>query len=159
MDKIFKAFAVAIVLFALVLAVFVGARVDQFTMSMLGGAFVGLMIAVPTTMMATMLFTRTRDPRISDRQWHHTSPLPPSPPQYWAMPQTPYTQPQPQPQQMNQVPPQLTNQNLRWDMPALPRRRFYVIGEAGQMEELTSPLEDDADFKVINPHTLGANSI
>lgn len=159
MDKIFKAFAVAIVLFALVLAVFVGARVDQFTMSMLGGAFVGLMIAVPTTMMATMLFTRTRDPRISDRQWHHTSPLPPSPPQYWAMPQTPYTQPQPQPQQMNRVPPQLTNQNLRWDMPDLPRRRFYVIGEAGQMEELTSPLEDDADFKVINPHTLGANSI
>lgn len=157
MDKIFKAFAVAIVLFALVLAVFVGARVDQFTMSMLGGAFVGLMIAVPTTMMATMLFTRTRDLRASDRQWHHTSPLPPSPPQYWALPQTPYTQPQPQ--QPNQATPQLANQNLRWDMPALPRRRFYVIGETGQMEELSSPLEEDADFKVINPHTLGASSI
>jgi hypothetical protein len=164
MDKLLKGSAVAIVAFAIVLAIFVGARVDQFTMSMLGGAFLGLLIAVPTTLMATLFVTRGRDSRPQDRNWHYTSPLPPSPPQYWTLPNQ--GAPQTQAQAMN---PQLTNPNLVWNMqnaavaaPAndplahLTRRRFVLIGEAGEVQEISAPVAPEPEYTVVNPHTLGA---
>ena len=163
MDKLLKGSAVAIVAFAIVLAIFVGARVDQFTMSMLGGAFLGLLIAVPTTLMATLFVTRGKDTRGQDRGWHYNSPLPPSPPQYWVMPTQPAAQAQAQPAN-----PQLTNPNLPWNMQTgqandplsnLTRRRFVMIGEAGEVQEITSPVAPDPEFTVVNPHTLGAAGI
>ncbi len=148
MQKIFKAFAVGIVAFSIILALIVGTRMDAFTMAMLGGAFIGLLIAVPTTLTATMLVTRQHAPR--ERAPYYSSPLPPSPPQYWQMPGQQAVLPQPTP--MMQQPaysPQLTNPNIAW--PAAPRRRFYVIGEAGEVEELDAPVEAEAGFRVLAP--------
>lgn len=147
MQKIFKAFAIGIVAFSVILALIVGARMDAFTMAILGGAFIGLLIAVPTTLTATMLVTRQHAPR--ERAPHYSSPLPPSPPQYWQMPAPAPMPALPQPAYN----PQLTNPNIQWAamQPAAPRRRFYVIGEAGEVEELDGPVEAEAGFRVLAP--------
>jgi hypothetical protein len=165
MEKIAKATSIAIVLFAAIIAVNVGTRIDQFTLTMLGGAFLGLLIAVPTTLTAMLLLTRAQNqPRYfergeRDRATHNVT-LPPSPPQYWVMP----TQP-PVAAQAGQ-PPLLANANtaVHWNLTPenlgiAPRRKFYVIGESGTMEEIHGPDDQDSGFRVINPHTLGAASI
>jgi hypothetical protein len=172
MDKLLKALAVAIVIFAAVLAVFVGSRVDQFAMSMLAGAFLGLFIAIPTTLLATLLITRGA-PRGHDRSWYHSSPLPQSPPQYWTVPNRPQPQPPVAQAQMHMMVPQqgqlpyampyagmLTNNAIPWQMPEQAQRKFYVIGESGAMEEIhaASEAEQEAPFRVVNPHMLGATS-
>ena len=158
MDRLSKAFSFGIVVFAVMMAAIVGMRIDQFTMSMLGGAFLGLLIAVPTTLLATTLATRNPPLQARERALTHSSPLPQSPPQYWVMP----TQP-PVPAQAGS-PPLLANTAIHWNLTPenlqlAPRRKFYVIGESGTMEEINAPSEPDPDFRVINPHTLGAASI
>jgi hypothetical protein len=161
MDKLLKAFAVGIVAFSAILAIFVGSRVDQFTMSMLGGAFLGLLIAVPTTLVATMIVTRA-DVRKPERSFQYNSgPLPQSPPPYWTIPNQPVAQPQPA-QHPAYAAPQLTNNNHAWpgaqQESPFQRRKFFVIGESGVMEELRAngvEEENDEPFRIVNPHLLG----
>jgi hypothetical protein len=54
--------AVAIVFFSVVLAGFIGARVDQITIALLGGTFIGLVVAVPATALVVWIVLRQRDP-------------------------------------------------------------------------------------------------
>ncbi len=161
MDKLLKASAIGIVAFSAILAIFVGARVDQFTMSMLGGAFLGLLIAVPTTLVATLIVTRA-DLRHPERAIRYSAPLPQSPPPYWTIPNQPVAQ---QPVQPHYAMPQLANNSQTWPAAQsespFQRRKFFVIGESGVMEELrasygASEEDDDAPFRIVNPHLLGA---
>lgn len=51
MDKINKAAALGVVFFSVMLAGFVGMKVDQTTVAILAGAFIGLVVAIPTTVL------------------------------------------------------------------------------------------------------------
>ena len=51
MERINKAAAVGVVLFSLILAGFVGMKVDQSTVGVLGGVFIGIAVAIPTTIL------------------------------------------------------------------------------------------------------------
>jgi hypothetical protein len=148
MEKLIRVFAVAFVAFSIMLAGFIGARVDAFTITLLGGAFLGLMVAVPTTLVTMLLINRKQGVTFNDTQWRYSAPLPQSPPQYWVMPQ-PVAQPMPM---MN---PQLTNPNMAWSTGMdMPRRRFYVIGEAGDVNEVQA-IDPEPAFTVAQPQMLG----
>jgi hypothetical protein len=145
MDKINKAAAAGIVFFSIVLAGFVGVKVDQTTIALLGGAFIGLVVAIPTTALIMMIGLRKRDDGPQASQPRHQAPLPASPPQYWVMPQgmpqSPYTvrEPQANYQQLQQpiaAPAYLLPQS---------RRRFYMIGEGGEVKEIEAPRDPDFD--------------
>lgn len=141
MDKINKAAAAGVVFFAVILAGFVGIKVDQTTIALLGGAFVGLIVAIPTTAVIMMISLRRRDDAPAERQARYHSPMPQNPPQYWVMPQQPYVvrDPYPHAQQMQQpisAPEYMLPQS---------RRRFYMIGEGGEVKEIESPRDSDFD--------------
>ena len=89
MDKVNKAAAAGVIFFMVILAGFVGIKVDQTTIALLGGAFIGLVIAIPTTALIMIIGLRKPD----DGQVQ-------APPQY---------QPPAQPQYWNAQPPQITN--------------------------------------------------
>ena len=59
MDTVNKIAAVGIVFFCVVLAGFIGARIDQTTIALLGGTFIALVVAVPAVaLIAWMVFQR-----------------------------------------------------------------------------------------------------
>lgn len=60
MDNINKAAAAGVIFFMVVLAGFIGIKVDQVTIALLGGAFIGIVIAIPTT--AAIIIIRMRKP-------------------------------------------------------------------------------------------------
>jgi hypothetical protein len=125
MEKMSRVFAVSLILFAVVFAAFVGSRVDQVTIALLGGAFIGLLVAVPSTLLTVAIVLRRRDDRVDlPRPTVHAPPLPPA---YWP-PTNHQTQFNAQPWPLSAPP--------EFNLPA-PRRRFYVIGETGEVRELT----------------------
>ena len=141
MDRINKAAAAGVIFFSIMLAGFVGMKVDQMTIALLGGAFVGLVVAIPTTALIMIVGLRRRDDISPDRTQRYHSPLPQNPPQYWVMPQQPYAVREPganyhQLQQPSAAP--------EYMMP-LSRRRFYMIGEGGEVKEIEAPREADLD--------------
>ena len=139
MNNVNKAIGAGIVFFSVVLAGFVGARVDQTTIALLGGTFIGLLVAVPATLLVVLMSQRRRD----EQQQHSQQPrysahMPPNPPQYWMMPQQPYDIRMLNPQPSHQA-------QLNSGIPApefmlpLSRRRFYMIGEGGEVKEIEAP--------------------
>jgi len=134
MERISKAIAIGFILFAVVFAAFAGSRVDQMTIALLGGVFIGLLITVPSALLAMALILRRRDERADLSQ-----PLTPPSPLHWAPP--PASGSAPPTAQVGgrpwfpSAPPELS-------LPS-PRRRFYVIGEAGEVRELTDPLVEE----------------
>lgn len=86
MDRINKAAAAGVIFFAVVLAGFVGIKVDQTTIALLGGAFIGLVVAIPTTALIIVIGMRKPD----DGQVKAPPANVPSQPQFWnAQPQPP----------------------------------------------------------------------
>jgi len=147
MDKIGKAFGAGIVFFSIVVAGFVGSKVDQTTIALLGGTFIGLLVAVPTTLLVVLIARRRSDEHTQqlqqERGQRYVAHMPPSPPQYWAMPQQGYdmrVMPPPTMQQMQPHYPQLNSGIAAPDyMLPLSRRRFYMIGEGGEVKEIEAP--------------------
>jgi multidrug efflux pump subunit AcrA (membrane-fusion protein) len=95
MNGVSKAAAAGIIFFSIVLAGFVGIKVDQSTIALLGGAFIGLVVAIPTT--AAIILIGTGAWRAFGQQ--QPPPAPPPPAQGPTFPQ--YQQPQ-------QIPPSVT---------------------------------------------------
>lgn len=149
MERINKAAAVGVVFFSVMLAGFVGMKVDQTTIALLGGAFIGLVVAIPTTALIMLVGLRKRDDGLAQHQAtqpRYQAPLPQNPPAYWVMPQgvpqTPYTVREPAPsyqalQQPIAAPEYLLPQS---------RRRFYMIGEGGEVKEIEAPQGRDEGF-------------
>jgi hypothetical protein len=150
MDKVNKAVAVSIIIFSIVLAGFIGARVDQMTIALLGGTFIGLVVAIPATVLVVLVATRRREEASIERTQRYSAPMPQSPPQYWVMPNQAYD---PRMTQVMQMP---QSQQLQQPIAApefmltASRRRFYMIGEGGEVKEIESPRDadpyDDARF-------------
>jgi hypothetical protein len=69
-----KAAAAGIIFFAVVLAGFVGIKVDQSTIALLGGAFIGLVVAIPTTALIMIIGLK---PRNTEQGQVHMPPQPP----------------------------------------------------------------------------------
>lgn len=145
MDKVVKASGAGIVFFSVVLAGFVGSRVDQTTIALLGGTFIGLLVAVPATLLVVLISHRRRDEQNQQQPAapRYSTHMPPSPPQYWVMPQQPYDVRVVSPQQMM---PQL-NAGIPAPEYMLPmsRRRFYMIGEGGEVKEIEAPHDGGMD--------------
>jgi hypothetical protein len=144
MDKINKGAAAGVIFFSIVLAGFVGIKVDQTTIALLGGAFIGLVVAIPTTALIMMVGLRKREdtPAGTQGRYHAPqAPLPASPPQYWVMPQGSYSVREPQ--QAYPAQPQALQRPLAAPEYLLPasRRRFYMIGEGGEVKEIEAPQE------------------
>jgi hypothetical protein len=143
MDKVNKAVAVSIIIFSIVLAGFIGARVDQMTIALLGGTFIGLVVAIPATVLVVLVATRRREEASIERAQRYSAPMPHSPPQYWVMPNQAYD---PRMTQVMQMP-----QSQQLQQPIAPpefmlpssRRRFYMIGEGGEVKEIEAPREAD----------------
>ena len=139
MERFVKAVAASVILFFVVLGLVIGTRMDQNTIALLGGTTIGLLIASPCAAVITYLAMRNRDDHSFERNPRYSAHMPQSPPQYWVVPQ--HMQMQQPAQQMAQ--PQLPNQNAyayrqptaEYVLPAT-RRRFYMIGEAGEVQEL-----------------------
>ena len=145
MDKINKGAAAGVIFFSIVLAGFVGMKVDQTTIALLGGAFIGLVVAIPTTALIMLVGLRRREetPAGTQGRYHAPqAPLPASPPQYWVMPQGSqqgYTVREPAPNyQPLQQPLQQPLAAPEYLLPAS-RRRFYMIGEGGEVKEIEAP--------------------
>lgn len=146
MERINKAAAVGVVFFSVMLAGFVGLKVDQTTIALLGGAFIGLVVAIPTTALIMLVGLRKRDDGPQATQPRYQAPLPQNPPQYWVMPQgvpqTAYTVREPAPHYQALQPGMAAPEYL------LPqsRRRFYMIGEGGEVKEIEAPQGRDDGF-------------
>lgn len=63
MEKVVKAGGAGIVFFSIVLGAFVAPYVDQTTFALLGGTFIGLLVAVPTVLLVVLIAHRRRDER------------------------------------------------------------------------------------------------
>lgn len=144
MERINRAAAAGIMLFAIIMGGFVGARADQTTIALLGGTLIGLLVAVPATAVAVAVSMRRRHERVPEAPQRYSAPMPPSPPAYWAMPPSadprlgyaPLAQPMPAalPQPISAP---------EYLLPAT-RRRFYMIGDSGEVQEIASP-QDSGD--------------
>lgn len=138
MDKINKAAAAGVVFFSIILAGFVGIKVDQTTIAILGGAFIGLVVAIPTTALIMIVGLRKRDEPARPGVYHYHDQRPAQP----VFPQ-------------QQAGSHLILQNGQlagWTVvnpnqqPAQPewgldpvKRRFYVIGDGGDVQEIEPP--------------------
>lgn len=154
MEYINKAAAVSLVLFVAIFAAFLGARIDQTTIALLGGTLIGLLIGVLATLLV-VLAVRRRDEVHYDRSARCAAHMPPSPPQYWSLPATPMSPHDARPLQT--MPPSVLQPSIpASDYMLTPvRRRFYMIGEDGEMREIEAshsdglsddPSADDARF-------------
>ena len=148
MDKLVKVLAVAVVLFFIVLGLTIGTRMDQNTIALLGGTTIGLLIAAPCAAIVTYLAVRNRDDHSYERNPRYNSPMPQNPPQYWVVPQHMQMQPpQSLQQQLPAASPYANRQpTSEYVLPAA-KRRFYMIGETGDVQEL-----DDAISTVADPN-------
>jgi hypothetical protein len=135
MDKLAKAVAIAVVCFFVVLGLTIGARMDQNTIALLGGTTIGLLIAAPCAAIVTYLAVRNRDEQSYERNPRYNSPMPQNPPQYWVVPQQMQMQQSAQPQLPASASYMLRQPTSEFVLPAV-KRRFYMIGETGDVQEL-----------------------
>ncbi len=151
MDRVLRALSVGIILFAVVIALIVGSRIDQNTVSLLSGAFIGVLIASPCTVVVTLITMRRRETTSSstyDRTLHHSYQMPPNPPQYWILPQ-----PFQSATHMGYQAPSIAaaTSAAGWpgsssDSQYLPKsRRFYMIGTNGEPKAVEDETADEAD--------------
>lgn len=69
MGNINKAAAAGVIFFMVILAGFVAIKIDQETIAILGGALIGVIVAIPTTALILMIGTSKPDePTLSDWQ-------------------------------------------------------------------------------------------
>ncbi|BCX05234.1 MAG: hypothetical protein KatS3mg053_3172 [Candidatus Roseilinea sp.] len=145
MDKLNKAAAASLVLFSVVLAAFIGSRVDQVTIALLGGTFIGLLIAIPSSLLVMVVVLRRRDDADRERydrpRYTH---MPPNPPQYWMLPTVADARYDMRATQLSAPTPQMHSSGVAPEY-VLPytRRRFYLIGESGEMREIEAPLDQN----------------
>ena len=166
MDKIIRAFAISIVIFATITGIVVSTRIDQNTVSVLSGAVIGIITAAPFAAILTFVLTRRRDNNNTvvtsyERQLRGSVPLPQNPPQYWVLPQQfagaqngAYGQQQ---QPALAGPTQWSMNPETYTM--RPRRRFYVIGENGEprlMDEAAVDQDDANDAYGMGGSETGA---
>jgi hypothetical protein len=144
MDKIVKAVAAAVVLFFIVMGFTIGTRMDQNTIALLGGTTLGLLIATPCAAIVTYLAIRNRDEHSFERNPRYNSPMPQNPPQYWVMPQQ-MQMPQPMQQQMPAAATYAFRQPTSEFMLPAVKRRFYMIGETGEVQELDEAVSTVAE--------------
>jgi len=146
MGNLSKAVAISLVLFSVVLAAFVGSRMDQITIALLGGTFIGLMVAIPSALLVMVLMTRRREEDRYDRP-RYTAHMPPSPPQYWTMPHPADATGHFHAGQLPMQPgsPQPAIGATEYVPPAV-RRRFYLIGESGEIQEIEAPRHPSDDL-------------
>ncbi|MBX7214826.1 MAG: hypothetical protein K1X39_12500 [Thermoflexales bacterium] len=137
MERLVKTSAVALIIFATVLAFVIGSRMEQSTIVLLSGAAVGILLCAPSAAILTYSAMRRRDANAAVREVRvprFTTPLPTETPAYWAMPQMPYVI---DPRRMSQGLMPGTSYGAmdpNYQLPA--RRRFYVIGEGGEASEV-----------------------
>ena len=133
MDKIIKTSAIALIIFAVVLAFVVGTRMEQATIILLSGAAVGILVCAPCAAFITFAAMKRRDGAVRDeRMTRYTAPLPQEPPTYWSLPSGPFMV------DARRFAPGLPAGNggyadVGYTMPA--RRKFYVIGESGEVRD------------------------
>ncbi|GIV85080.1 MAG: hypothetical protein KatS3mg052_2087 [Candidatus Roseilinea sp.] len=144
MDRLNKAAAVSLVTFSAVLAAFVGSRIDSFAISLLFGMLIALlMLASLITLLVVIIFRQRDDAGRERYDRPRYTYMPPSPPPYWAMP-TPadasYDVRAPSPPAPQFRAPDAAPEYV---LPAT-RRRFYLIGESGEVQEIEAPLEPSA---------------
>ena len=133
MDKFIKTSAIALIIFAVVLAFVVGTRMEQATIVLLSGAAVGILLCAPCAAFITFAAMKRREgaPR-DERLQRYTAPLPQEPPTYWSLPSGPFMV------DARRFAPGLPAGNAGYAdagyaMPA--RRKFYVIGESDEMRD------------------------
>ena len=139
-DKTTRIGSIALLIFVIIFAFEVGSRIDQQTISVLAGTVMGFLVASITVGgIAYALGRRRMESREGQQPVRYVSPMP----QQYPMP--PYFQPPanfghgPQfqyPGWGNQ--PQLQQQT---PMQLVAPRRFYTIGAAGTVEEMSEVLE------------------
>ncbi|NJM40123.1 MAG: hypothetical protein HC853_04840 [Anaerolineae bacterium] len=145
MEKFIRSVSFAIVVFFVVLGIVIGLRMDQTTIALLGGTAIGLLIATPCTAIITYLVIRNRDesPAQYSRQFNQP-PLPANSLQYWVVPQTIpgtlHTTPQ-----SSFVGNPVLQQSLAPAFELPPRRKFYLIGAAGEPTEIEPDATPDTD--------------
>jgi hypothetical protein len=119
MDKINKAAAAGVIFFSVILAGFVGVKIDQTTVALLGGAFIGLIVAIPTTALIMIVGMRKRDDTPRNVHYHdQRREMPMPPPSY-------YPQVSPPPQQWDG---QVVNPHQQRMIAPPVKRQHYVIG-------------------------------
>ncbi|PJF48092.1 MAG: hypothetical protein D6709_06875 [Chloroflexi bacterium] len=143
MDRLNKAAAVSLVTFSAVLAAFVGSRIDLFAVSLLFGMFIALLMLASLTLLVVIIIFRQRDDAGRERYDRpRYAYMPPSPPPYWVMP-TPsdvsYDIRTPSPAPQFRAP----DAAPEYVLPAT-QRRFYLIGESGEAQEIEASLEPSA---------------
>ncbi|MEO6061449.1 MAG: hypothetical protein ABIQ99_05875 [Thermoflexales bacterium] len=133
MDKFIKTSALALIIFAVVLAFVVGTRMEQATIILLSGAAVGILLCAPCAAFITFAAMKRREGPVRDeRMQRYTAPLPQEPPTFWSLPSGPYMV------DARRFAPGLPAGNggyadMGYSMPA--RRKFYVIGESGEVRD------------------------
>jgi hypothetical protein len=133
MNKLTQALAIALLLFFVILAVLIGTRIDQYTIAVLAGATVGLVIATPCTALVTYLVARSNRVDASrETSWRY------GPPPAWPMAPTRFDSAA-RPSRLARQP--LDSSADAFELP--PRRRFYLIGEGGQATEIEPEQVDD----------------
>ncbi len=61
MNRVFRVFSVSFILFMVIIAFIVGSRIDQNTVSILSGAFIGVLVAAPCAAIVTLVAVRRRE--------------------------------------------------------------------------------------------------
>ena len=129
MERLTRAVSLAVVLFFVVLGIIVGSRMDQNTIALLGGVVIGLLVATPFAIVVTFIAVRSRAKHMEPPAW--AAPMPN--PHYMVLP----------PAQHGYLPPNATvpmpvmntsHANEGFTLP--PRRKFYLIGESGDVSEI-----------------------
>jgi hypothetical protein len=162
MEKVLRAFSVGIIFFATIIAFIVGSRIDQNTVSLLSGAFIGVLVAAPCAAIVTLISLRRRETigvGTYERTLRHGYQMPPNPPQYWVMPQQfqPATSGAYAPQPIaagTSAPgwPGATDSTQYLPKP----RRFYMIGANGEPTAVQDEDGDATDVYAYDPADTGA---
>lgn len=130
-----RAFTVAVVLFSLGIAILIGVRMDQASVSIISGFIIGAAIGAPIVSIITWLVVRQRqaDATVFSSRTSQPS-MPSTPPQVVYLPApAPY---QPMPSGTHRPAPWSTEPFVMSK-----QRRFYLIGDDG----LVSEIKPDAD--------------
>ena len=127
MSHLLKVFVFALIMFCIVFAAVIGARLDESVITLIGGFVLGSLIAAPLTAILITLMLRRREatavPNYPPPQQHQPAP------QFLVLPPM-YGPP-------NQQIPQAAPRRELPEPYSLPtKRRFYLIGEDGQPTEI-----------------------
>ena len=132
MNGFVKTIVFLVLLFVISAAVVIATRLDQLTVSLLGGVLVGVLLAAPIASVMTYLALRQRQVEAVANPYNQIrqQPAPPSlPPQIVMLPAP--TNYQPPMQTMRQP---MYHQAEPFTLP--PQRRFYMIGDDGSASEI-----------------------